>query len=149
MTSNKVINVFFIALMFFSFLLVVGAFFTWNDPFEYDVKKNMKFESFNIEKCQLRNNKIIVSGWVYAPDYPYARYSVFVERNSGKFRKLETFSKERKDVQKALDVKDYQVSGFEASYRGFDSNYTGLITVQAESNYNNGRAYSVQYRCEG
>ncbi|WP_425642651.1 hypothetical protein ACPUEK_05975 [Marinomonas gallaica] len=148
MISRRLIGFVFIFLVFFSVSLVVGAFFTWNDPFEYDAKKFTGFERFHVDECYLKN-KVVVSGWAYTPDFSYARYSVFVEKINGGFIKLETFSEERKDIQTILKLKDHQVSGFEASYRGFDSDYTGLISIQAESNYDDGRAYSVQYRCKG
>lgn len=146
--SKRLLNGICLLLFGGSILLVVAAFFIWNDPTEYIVEDSGGITQLTIDQCNLmkRNKKTMVRGWAYIQKQPHASYSVYAELSNNRYRKFETFSESRADVVNALELDPaYKLVGFKAGYRNLSTSYTGKIVVHATNA--TGEVFSASYQC--
>lgn len=146
--SNRVLNSTFLILILVSLLLVVSSFFSWNDPREYPLEPAQSLTNMHVEQCVLgaKRHKVKIKGWAYVDNHPRGFFQVYGRLENGHFRKFETFSQRRPDVLSTFQLdKNYELAGFEASYRGLSSPYTGEIVVRMTNP--NGEVFSATYQC--
>lgn len=146
--SKSALNILFPLLLLISIGTVSLAFFIWNDPRSYDIESGQQMTLVNVEQCALneKRHKVEVKGWGYTKEHPHGVFQVYGQIENGQYRKFETFSRERGDVIKTLKLDEaYKMMGFEASYRGLSSNYTGRIMVRMVSPQ--GEVFSASYQC--
>lgn len=146
--SEKILNRLFISLMFASIGIVVMAFFVWNNPRSFDVASGQALSEVHIEQCELggKRHKVEIKGWGYADGVPYGRFEIYGQLENGRYRKFETFSRARPDVIKKLELDEaYKLTGFESSYRGLSSPYTGRIVIRMLGAQ--GEVFSANYQC--
>jgi len=146
--SKGRLNALFSLLLLISGAIVLLAFFTWNDPRSYETELGNQITLINIEQCDLfdKRNKVEIRGWGYVEENSHGFFQVYGQIDNGLYRKFETFSRERVDVTKSLKLDEsYKMMGFEASYRGLSSNYTGRIMVRMVNPQ--GDVFSASYQC--
>ena len=146
--SKSFINILFSRVILVSVGIILLAFFTWNDPRSYGIEPGQQMTLVRVEQCHLheKRHKVEIKGWGYVEEHPHGFFQVYGQIDNGLYRKFETFSRERVDVTKSLKLDEsYKLMGFEASYRGLSSNYTGRIMVRMVNP--KGEVFSASYQC--
>ncbi len=148
--SRNLENIFFMICLVATLAVMFILYYVWNrPPTHYNEDNNRPLKNYHVDRCNISNKGINVSGWAFIPGENFALNQVFIVKQNDEITGLITGLVLRNDVSKHFS-KDgkYIRSGFIASRHEKNSNFKFKKEIIITSTSKNGTTYAAKYTCQ-